>query len=196
MPDESSSIDLVNSLIEKISLLGDSKVGRGLKDGRCDHNPTLLDAETNEVCDACVRPISTPYYNCRECNLILQKVVRSYPVRYNIHSTHLTRSSSKRRRFSHVMHAVVLTLAFPTVVVVATLILTSSVPPYQPPSDMKLMCTPSILSMTNVMNGAVLVMIFATTTSFAVGIVDSIYTSNVLRCRKHLGTDMMIMPSS
>ncbi|KAI8558901.1 hypothetical protein RHMOL_Rhmol04G0132400 [Rhododendron molle] len=91
MPDESSSIDLVNSLIEKISLLGDSKVGRGLKDGHCDHNSTLLDAETNEVCDACVRPISTPYYNCGECNLILHKSCAELPseIQYPFHTPHL-----------------------------------------------------------------------------------------------------------
>lgn len=90
MPDESSSNDLANSLIEKVSFLGASEVGRGLKEGRCDHNSTLLDAQTNEICDACVRPISTPYYNCSECHLVLHKSCAELPseIQHPFHTIH------------------------------------------------------------------------------------------------------------
>lgn len=117
-----------------------------------------------------------------------------YPARYNILSTHITRSSSKRCHFFDVMPVDVTAMAFLTGVVVAISILTSSVPPYRLPSDTKL--KNSILSMTNVMNGAVLVVNFlpTATTSSVVRIVNSIYTSNVLRCHKHLDTDMTNIP--
>ncbi|XP_028075460.1 uncharacterized protein LOC114277713 [Camellia sinensis] len=102
MPNKSSSVDMENRFIKQISM-GFSKVWTDLKQfsssdkvksyfspesikrlteiKQCcsDHHLTLFDAQPNERCDTCCRSISTPYYNCPECHLILHKSCAKLP---------------------------------------------------------------------------------------------------------------------
>ncbi|PSS15656.1 E3 ubiquitin-protein ligase MID2 [Actinidia chinensis var. chinensis] len=97
MPNE--SISLIDKFVKKISLEGDNKEKREEKLNHFSHvHPLVLynaqsdnhlcsgselstsNKQTNDkICNACVRPISSPFYSCSLCNFFLHKWCADLP---------------------------------------------------------------------------------------------------------------------
>ncbi|KAK8987898.1 hypothetical protein V6N11_065503 [Hibiscus sabdariffa] len=96
--DESSS--LITDVVEQVSI-GEQMVASEIKHAYHDHNLTLTFCGCGEIkdesqCDGCMRPISTPFYSCDQCQFFLHKLCAELPraMRHPFHKHLLTLTDS------------------------------------------------------------------------------------------------------
>ncbi|KAK8978652.1 hypothetical protein V6N11_055638 [Hibiscus sabdariffa] len=95
--DESSS--LITDVVEQVSI-GEQMVASEIKHAYHDHNLTLTFSrgriKDESQCDGCMRPISTPFYSCDQCQFFLHKLCAELPraMRHPFHKHLLTLANS------------------------------------------------------------------------------------------------------
>ncbi|KAK3023708.1 hypothetical protein RJ639_042718 [Escallonia herrerae] len=93
-PDDINSVSVINSLLEGLGL-GENERAIELNHISHDHPLILFDVQTEEsesypgknfknddiLCEACVKPVISPFYKCSLCNFVLHKCCAELPTK-------------------------------------------------------------------------------------------------------------------
>ncbi|KAK8490351.1 hypothetical protein V6N11_055639 [Hibiscus sabdariffa] len=94
--DESSS--LITDVVEQVSI-GEQMGASEIKHAYHDHNLTLTfsggEIKDESQCDGCMRPISTPFYSCEQCQFFLHKLCAELPRGADVNIMDLATSATK-----------------------------------------------------------------------------------------------------
>ncbi|KAM7528447.1 hypothetical protein LguiB_031857 [Lonicera macranthoides] len=108
LPDK--SVDAISRYVKLISLEDVNDIAREIFHPSHKHLLILLDVQSDdaemintELCRGCSRPISVPFYTCRDCNFFLHKCCAELPreIQHPLHAEHPLRQCWPKYFFSH-----------------------------------------------------------------------------------------------